>query len=319
MKPLVYSKKEADTKNIGWYRTGQEIKYFPSKKRSLAQPNTFYTLSFSFEFNHDQDQVYFAHCYPYTYSDCIMFLKRVCLPQHSKDRFRRTALCKTRAGNSVEMLIITNFAATQDQIAERKCVILSGRVHPGESNSSFVMEGLIELLLSDEREARQLRDTFVFKIIPMLNPDGVIVGNYRCSLSGLDLNRQWQNPTLKTAPEILSMKDMVKKTLECRDIHLFVDVHGHSRAKNLFMYGCQQTGANGKPIHIHDKKGLLAHKEKVLPVLQARQMDYFSFEGCSFAIQKCKETTGRVSSNFGYLLMIFFVSIGCHAQRVRHY
>jgi len=120
-----------------------------------------------------------------------MFLKRVCLPQYSKDRLRRTALCKTKAGNSVEMLIITNFMASQDQIADRKCVILSGRVHPGESNSSFVMEGLIEMLLSEEREAKQLRDTFVFKIIPMLNPDGVIVGNYRCSLAGLDLNRQW--------------------------------------------------------------------------------------------------------------------------------
>lgn len=132
------------------------------------------------------------------------------------------------------------------------------------------MEGIVETLLSDEREAKQLRDTYVFKIIPMLNPDGVIVGNYRCSLAGLDLNRQWQNPLQKTAPEIVSMKEMVRKTLECRDIHLFVDIHGHSRAKNLFMYGCHQTGPNGKPININDKRGLLAHKEKVLPVLQAR-------------------------------------------------
>jgi len=226
-----------------------------------------------------------------------MFLKRVCLPSYGKDRLRRTALCKTKAGNSVEMLIITNFLATQDQIADRKCVIISARVHPGESNSSIVMEGIIEMLLSDEREGRLLRDTFVFKVVPMLNPDGVIVGNYRCSLAGLDLNRQWINPSQKTSPEIVSMKEMIRKTLECRDIHLFVDIHGHSRAKNLFMYGCQQMGANGKPLCIGDKKGLLAHKEKVLPVLQARQMDYFSFEGSSFTIQKCKESTGRVSSD----------------------
>lgn len=129
------------------------------------------------------------------------------------------------------------------------------------------MEGIIEMMLSDEPEAKRLRDTFVFKIVPMLNPDGVIVGNYRCSLAGLDLNRQWMNPVQKSSPEIVSMKEMIRKTLECRDIHLFVDIHGHSRAKNLFMYGCQQTGANGKPLQIHDKKGLLAHKEKVLPVL----------------------------------------------------
>jgi len=75
------------------------------------------------------------------------------------------------------------------------------------------------------------------------------------------------NPTQKTSPEIVSMKEMIRKTLECRDIHLFVDIHGHSRAKNLFMYGCHATGPNGKAFHINDKKGLLAHKEKVLPVL----------------------------------------------------
>jgi len=28
----------------------------------------------------------------------------------------------------------------------------------------------------------------------MLNPDGVIYGNYRCSLLGVDLNRKWTKP-----------------------------------------------------------------------------------------------------------------------------
>ena len=33
-------------------------------------------------------------------------------------------------------------------------------------------------------QLKTLREKFIFKIVPMLNPDGVIVGNYRCSLSG---------------------------------------------------------------------------------------------------------------------------------------
>jgi len=44
-------------------------------------------------------------------------------------------------------------------------------------------------------EAQLLRENFVFKIIPMLNIDGVLNGNYRVSLCGLDLNRQWANPS----------------------------------------------------------------------------------------------------------------------------
>jgi len=46
------------------------------------------------------------------------------------------------------------------------------------------MDGVLEYLVSDDEKAAFLRETYVFKIIPMLNPDGVIVGNYRCSLSG---------------------------------------------------------------------------------------------------------------------------------------
>jgi len=44
-----------------------------------------------------------------------------------------------------------------------------------------------------------LRTKFIFKIVPMLNPDGVIHGNYRANLAGIDLNRIWD-----TADRILS-------------------------------------------------------------------------------------------------------------------
>jgi len=52
-------------------------------------------------------------------------------------------MCRTIAGNSVEMLIITNLESSQDEIAERNAIIVSSRVHPGESNASFIIEGFI--------------------------------------------------------------------------------------------------------------------------------------------------------------------------------
>jgi len=64
-------------------------------------------------------------------------------------------------------------------------------VHPGESQSSFVAEGLINYLVSDEPESKEIRQKFVIKVIPMLNPDGVVLGNSRVSLLGVDLNRRW--------------------------------------------------------------------------------------------------------------------------------
>ncbi len=69
--------------------------------------------------------------------------------------------------------------------------MLTSRVHPGEPQASYMMEGSLKFLLSKSDLAEELLKNFVFKIVPMLNPDGVIHGNYRCSLLGVDLNRKW--------------------------------------------------------------------------------------------------------------------------------
>ena len=45
------------------------------------------------------------------------------------------------------------------------------------------------MLLGNSKEAEELRSRVNFFIIPMLNPDGVILGNTRSSISGKDLNR----------------------------------------------------------------------------------------------------------------------------------
>jgi len=42
----------------------------------------------------------------------------------------------------------------------------------------------------------------------MLNPDGVINGNYRCSLAGCDLNRRWKRPSKVLHPEIFATKQL---------------------------------------------------------------------------------------------------------------
>lgn len=142
-------------------------------------------------------------------------LNRLCTNE-TKDKIRKTVLCKTIAGNDCEMVIVTNFTSRPEDISVRKAIILTSRVHPGESNASFIMHGLLEYLVSDDECAKLLRNIYVFKIVPMLNPDGVIVGNYRTSLSMLDLNRQWISPSSKTCPENFAVKQMMRKTLESR-------------------------------------------------------------------------------------------------------
>ena len=56
-----------------------------------------------------------------------------------------------------------------------------------------------------------LRDTFIFKLVPMMNPDGVIVGNYRCSLAGRDLNRNYKTVFKDFYPPVWYTRNMIRK------------------------------------------------------------------------------------------------------------
>ena len=158
------------------------------------------------------------------------------------------------------------------------------RVHPGETPSSWMMRGVIQFLTGSSDTARALRDRFVFKIVPMLNPDGVIIGNTRCNLAGRDLNRQYKNVVKEAFPPVYQTKMMVKKMMEEGSIGMYCDFHAHSRKFNIFMYGCENRR--------HSDKYL---KEQIFPLmLHKNASDKFSFESSKFTIQRSKESTGRV-------------------------
>ena len=68
---------------------------------------------------------------------------------------RRSLLCTTIAGNRVDLLTVTNFNASIAEIAERPYVAISARVHPGETNASWMMKGVMDFLLSDHPSAQE--------------------------------------------------------------------------------------------------------------------------------------------------------------------
>jgi murein tripeptide amidase MpaA len=140
----------------------------------------------------------------------------------------RTTLCRTISGNRCDLLTITN-NKIPGECDKKRCIILTARVHPGETNSSFMMEGVIDFLLSDCSDAEKLRSKFIFKIIPMLNVDGVIHGNSRCDLSGVDLNRRWKYPSETLHPTIFHAKKLINEINNRYKIAFFCDFHGHSK------------------------------------------------------------------------------------------
>ena len=121
-------------------------------------------------------------------------------------------LCRTLAGNNVYILTITA-PASQEDMKRKQVIVLSARVHPGETPSSWIMRGILHFLTGDSDVSTRLRDNFIFKIVPMLNPDGCIVGNTRCSLAARDLNRQYKSVIKEAFPSVFNVKTLVRRYL----------------------------------------------------------------------------------------------------------
>ena len=310
LKIMIYSKKQAQTENIGWHRDCENIMYYTNNlftynekskiKRSLN------SLSFDYEFKYDNDTVYFANCCPYFYSKLV---KEIKMKEKKHSFFFKKVITQTLGGNDLYLLNINtskpqnkiysanstpqldeklnqkiqktlNASHPSDKNNSKKAVIMIARQHPGETVGSYVIEGCIDFLLGKSEEAKKLREIYNFQIIPMMNPDGVLVGNSRTGFAGCDLNRRWSKPNEIIHPEIYYTKKIILKTAITQNIAFIMDFHGHFGTYNSLFY-CN---------HKEDKKAC-----SLFPYLCSELSDIISFEQTTFSMPKYKASTERLS------------------------
>ena len=264
------------------------------EKEDVPDTEFFFTLSFCYHVNKRDinTPIYFALCFPYTYSTLQDYLHKLSITKTNKNKIKFSTLNKTICGNPLDILYITNFASTQSVINARQSIIFTARVHPGETSGSYVIESVINNLLNNSEQSNNLLDKYIFKIIPMLNPDGVIHGHYRNNILGKDLNRMWQDPRDNETPTIYYLK----KLISINKPFFFCDFHGHSNMPNCALYCCSPPkkkknkffnfpNGNIKSYHFYE--------EKVFMRIMEEESKYYQKSGEKYNIQKSKLKSAR--------------------------
>ncbi|MFC1620462.1 M14 family zinc carboxypeptidase [Candidatus Neomarinimicrobiota bacterium] len=134
---------------------------------------------------------------------------------------------------TIWQLTITN-AIENDH--PRRTVFIHARTHPIEVQSTWVTNEIINLLLSEGPSIQALRDSVVFYIIPMLNPDGVELGYYRENAHGIDIESNWSIPHL-VEPEVAAIRLRLTELMNSEaPIEVALNMHSAYACKRYFVF-----------------------------------------------------------------------------------
>lgn len=113
-------------------------------------------------------------------------------------------------------------------------VWLYARQHPGESQAEWWMEGALDMLTDPaDPQARKLLEKCRLHVVPNCNPDGSCRGHLRTNFAGVNLNREWAEPSAEKSPEILAILGAMDES----GVHWAMDVHGDEAIPAAFMAG----------------------------------------------------------------------------------
>ncbi|PIS42206.1 MAG: hypothetical protein COT24_04665, partial [Candidatus Kerfeldbacteria bacterium CG08_land_8_20_14_0_20_40_16] len=149
------------------------------------------------------DTVYIAHGIPYTYTNSENDITTWSASQY---------VTVTDIGNSVQsrMMHLVTIQDTNSPVAaaNKKVYWFIARQHPMEPMGSYGIKGVIDFLIGTTDEAKLMRRSSIFKIIPMMNPDGAYLGHTTANAEYCNENREWTDvapeswPTFLTDPTI---------------------------------------------------------------------------------------------------------------------
>ena len=229
---------------IGVYRGNPHIVYTDYTQPVISYDNETWTriedvfyndksryFKFSAHFEHDTAWIAYAHPYPYSrhkkYLESVKSSPFVNIVSEGVSPENRT----------LSLLEITNPESKKD----KKSILIIAMQHAGEDAGGYSVEGIIDYLLSDTHETRNILDNYVYYIVPMMNPDGVYHGVSRYTPKMQDMNDEWvreESDPLDSPVEVEFVKKWITERLNSnKKIDLFIDIHCHTQGNryNAFL------------------------------------------------------------------------------------
>lgn len=131
---------------------------------------------------------------------------------------------ESRDGRPINMLRI---GESNDQ----KMIIVLSRQHPPEVSGYLAMKSFVETLSADNEVTQKFRKEYNVYVVPLVNPDGVDLGNWRHNAGGIDLNRDWEN---FNQPEVAAIRDFMQNKVATSGGKFYFGVDFHSTFHDIY-------------------------------------------------------------------------------------
>lgn len=166
----------------------------------------------------ERDSVYIALFVPYTWPYHL---------QRMAEWEKREDCSIDTIGYSHQLRPLQVLHVTDESVpsSEKKLVWMHGRTHPSETPGSWLFDGLIEKLTSDDPQSKELRRKIDFYILPFINPDGVANGLSRSNITGVNQEINFARQDDSTVVEVKAVKAMFEKLTVDRPFDIMLNNH----------------------------------------------------------------------------------------------
>ena len=249
--PSSYQNNYKENEELNWKRLETDYKL------KLDELTNLLTIQFDFDLPKNR-YVLFSFCFPWSYEKNELFLKYI--KENIKDKsiyYHDEILTLSKEKRKIHLLTITstkNIINNKKEpnlnglfydknrcnlaIHDKHIIFITARVHPGETPGTHMFNGILKTLIDNENQMNKiLLDNFIFKLIPIINVDGVSNGYFRLNSEGYNLNRCYLGPSQKINPENFAITKLFYYYSTNFKVRYYFDLHADMNTRGVYTFG----------------------------------------------------------------------------------